>query len=229
MFTKESLKRVSDMIKEKIAFYTSTDRESIRICISKGNKKIGRVLNVSLPPIYTCANCSGCKNYCYDIKACLQYPETVIDARVRNYILAMYYPEKYFSEIRKKLKNRKKNKFFRWHVAGDIPNMEYLKEMIEISKEFPDFRFWTYTKNYKLVNEYCDTYGKDTIPANLSIMFSEWKGMPMVNPYNFPEFRCIMPDEKIPAGFTKCPGNCEKCTAGKSGCPYGKNKYVHLH
>jgi len=229
MFSRESLKKVSDMIKEKIAFYMSTDMENIKICISAGNRKIGRVLNVSLPPLFTCANCSGCKNYCYDIKACLQYPGTVIDARVRNYILAMYYPEKYFAEIRKKLSNRRKNKFFRWHVAGDIPSMEYFKEMIEIAKDFPGFRFWTYTKNYSLVNEYCNKYGKNTIPANLSIMFSEWKGMPMVNPYNFPEFRCIMPDEKIPAGFTECPGNCEKCTTGKSGCPYGKNKYVHLH
>lgn len=187
------------------------------------------MLNVSLPPVFTCANCKECKKYCYDIKACLQYPETVIDARVRNYILAMKYPEKYFSEIREKLARRKKNKFFRWHVAGDIPNMDYFKNMIALARDFPDFIFWTYTKNYSLVNEYCDKYGKKSIPANLSIMFSEWKGMEMINPHKFPEFRCRMPGEQIPKNFSKCPGNCEICTETKSGCPYGKNKYVDLH
>lgn len=229
MFSNETIKKVVAMINKKISYYDKFEKDDIKICISAGNRKIGRVLNVSLPPVLTCANCSGCKNYCYDIKACLQYPETVIDARVRNYTLAFKFPEKYFAEIRKKCKNRKKNKFFRWHVSGDIPNMEYFMEMIAIAKEFPEFIFWTYTKNYKLVNEYCEKYGKKSIPKNLSIMFSEWKGMEMINPYGFKEFRCIMPGEKVPKGFTRCPGSCDKCIATKSGCPYGKNKYVDLH
>ncbi len=229
MFSNESIQKVLAMLKQAEKEYSKVETENIRICISKGNRKIGHVLNVSLPPIITCANCTGCKNYCYDVKACLQYSNTVIDARIRNYILMKNNPEKYFSDIRKTLKNRRKNKFFRWHVAGDIPNMDYFKNMIAIAKDFPDFIFWTYTKNYRLVNEYCELYGKDTIPENLSIMFSEWKGMDMINPFGFPEFRCIFPGEKPAKGYTKCPGNCEICTNTKTGCPYGKNKYVHLH
>lgn len=42
MFSEKSLKKVSDMIKEKIAFYLSMDRESIKICITAGNRKIGK-------------------------------------------------------------------------------------------------------------------------------------------------------------------------------------------
>lgn len=229
MFTKDSLKKVVSMMKATEKEYSKIKTENVKICISKGNRKIGRVLNVSLPPVLTCANCKECKNYCYDIKACLQYPQTVIDARIRNYILMKYNPEKYFNDIRKACKGRRKNKFFRWHVAGDIPTMEYFKNMISIAKEFPDFIFWTYTKNYSLVNQYCDEFGKESIPVNLSIMFSEWKGMPIENPHNFPEFRCVFPDEKPAEGFTKCPGNCEICTKSKTGCPYGKNKYVDLH
>ena len=229
MFTKESLKKVLSLMKATEKEYSKTETESIKICISKGNRKIGHVLNVSLPPVLTCANCNECKKYCYDIKACLQYPKTVIDARIRNYILMKYNPEKYFSDIRKACKGRRKNKFFRWHVAGDIPTMEYFQNMIQIARDFPDFIFWTYTKNYSLVNQYCDLFGKESIPVNLSIMFSEWKGMKMINPYNFPEFRCVFPGEKPTKGFTKCPGNCEICTSRKQGCPYGKNKYVDLH
>lgn len=146
MFSQKSIQKVLAMLKQTEKKYSKLETEKIKICISKRNRKIGRVLNVSLPPVLTCANCKECKNYCYDIKACLQHPKTVIDARIRNYILMKYNPEKYFNDIRKACKGRRKNKFFRWHVAGDIPSMEYFKSMILIAKEFPDFIFWTYTK-----------------------------------------------------------------------------------
>ena len=87
MFSNDSIKKVVKLMNATIAKYSEKSIDEIKMCISKGNRKIGRVMNVSLPPIVTCENCSGCKNFCYDVKACLQYPETVIDARVRNYII----------------------------------------------------------------------------------------------------------------------------------------------
>ena len=233
MYSKESIKKVVKLMDEKIAFYRGIKNpDEIKICISKGNRKIGKVLNVSLPPMITCANCSGCMWFCYDVKACLQYPNTVIDARVRNYILMKEYRDEYFNRIRMTISRRKKNKFFRWHVSGDIPDENYLENMVEIAKDFPEFKFWTYTKNYNLVNEYVKNHGNDrkiAIPENLVIMYSEWKGMKMINPFGFPEFRCLFPNEKPEEGFTACPGNCDICISTKGGCPYGKNKYVDLH
>ena len=62
--------------------------------------------------------------------------------------------------------------------------------MIAITKANPGFKFWTYTKNYKAVNEWFDKNGgKAACPENFSIMFSEWRGVPMVNTYGFGEFR----------------------------------------
>lgn len=235
MFSKKSLKKLVSLFDEKIAFYMGLTDEELNLCnlcISKGNRKIGKVMNVSIPPVITCANCKECSKLCYDIKACLQYPNTVVNARVKNWIIYKRNSEKYFNDIRKALKARRKNKFFRWHVAGDIPDMTYLKVMVEIAKEFPEFVFWTYTKNYSLVNEYCEKYGKESIPENLSIMFSEWRGMTMENPYNFPVFSVVFKDDKNKPDPKKnhyCPGNCDICLKNGRGCPYRESTYCNEH
>lgn len=235
MYTKKSLKKLISLFDEKIAFYMGlTDKElqDCKLCISRGNRKIGKVMNVSLPPVITCANCSGCMKLCYDIKACLQYPGTVINARVKNWIIYKRNSEKFFDDIRKALKYRRTNKFFRWHVAGDIPDMAYFQSMIDIAREFPDFVFWTYTKNYNLINKYCDEFGKDSIPVNLSIMFSEWRGMSMKNPYNFPVFSVVFNDDTEkpdPKTNHYCPGNCDICLKAGKGCPFGEDTYCHEH
>ena len=231
----ESIKKVLKLARETEYKLNQEKIDEIKMCISNGNKKIGRVMNVSLMPVMTCANCSECMFLCYDIKACLQYPGTVIDARMRNTVIWKKDPEKYFGEIRKKLSRRRKNFFFRWHVAGDIPNSDYFAEMVKIANEFSHFIFWTYTKNYKVVNNYVKENGRDSIPENLHIMFSEWDGMPLDNPYNFPVFAC-----KLKAGnknhsadyfnsLHKCPGNCDICKKTGRGCIAGETTYCDEH
>ena len=113
--------------------------ENIPMCISEGNKKIGKTLNVSLPPIMTCANCKECKYLCYDVKACLQYPNTVIGARVRNLVILLKDRDEYFNRIQDKLNRRKTNKSFRWHVAGDIIDYDYFDRMVNMAEKNPGF------------------------------------------------------------------------------------------
>lgn len=231
-FSRESIRKVLRIAGEYRDKFMDMALDSINLCISKGNRKIGRVMNVSLMPMLTCANCGECKHFCYDIKACLQYPKTVIAARMRNTVIMWRDMEEYFSRIDKAISRRRVNKFFRWHVAGDIVSRKYLANMVKLARKYPDFKFWTYTKNYDLVNEYVRIHGGTraaAIPGNLSIMFSEWKGLPMNNPYNFPVFACRFPDEPIPAGFFHCPGNCDYCTANCRGCIIGENTYNDLH
>ena len=229
MFTIESIQKVKKQMEETKSYYMGKDVSEIKLCISKGNKKIGRVMNVSLPPILSCANCAECMFYCYDIKACLQYPNTVIDARIRNFVILIKDRKEYFNRIEKAISRRRKNKYFRWHVSGDIIDLNYLENMIAIARRHPDFTFWTYTKNYKVVNAYCKKYGKDSIPANLSIMFSEWTGLKMENPYHFAEFRFVpKATEKKPNGFY-CLGNCDLCKAKKLGCIGHHTTYVLEH
>ena len=231
-FSRESIRKVLRLAGEYRAMYMETGTDDIKICISTGNRKIGHVMNVSLMPMVTCANCKECMHFCYDIKACLQYPKTVISARMRNTCLYWKDRNEYFARIEKAISRRRKNKFFRWHVAGDIPDRWYLSQMVNIARNHPDFKFWTYTKNYDTVNEFVRIHGgeKDkAIPGNLSIMFSEWKGLPMNNPYSFPVFACRFPDEKIPENTFKCPGNCNVCMKACRGCIIGENTYNDLH
>ena len=227
MYSIESITKVIRQMKEAEKALISRPVKNIPMCISSGNRKIGNTLNVSLPPIMTCPNCAECKFLCYDVKACLQYPNTVIDARIRNYVILKKDRNEYFNRIQEALNKRKANKYFRWHVAGDIIDIDYFDRMVKIARDNPDFKFWTYTKNYKAVNEWLDNNGgKSAIPANLSVMFSEWRGVEMVNPYGFGEFRVVFKDEEKPKGFY-CPGNCDVCIKSGRGCISNETVYCN--
>ena len=229
------IEKVKGLLLAALAIFNAIPVKALKVSISKGNRKIGRVMNVSLAPLLTCGNCSKCKYYCYDLKAVLQYTN-VCEARARNTSIWQRDPDLYFSQIRKAIKARRTRKFFRWHVSGDIPNKAYFAEMVAIARENPDFIFWTYTKMYWLVNSYCnENGGRSAVPENLSVMFSEWDGVPVVNPYGFPQFCCKFPEgnKNHPAEYFDnifpCPGNCDVCLDHHTGCPYGRTSYVNLH
>lgn len=228
--SKENLRKYWDKLRVKIEYY-ARDLSNYHVCITAGNSKIGKTWNVSLAPLESCGNCSHCAPWCYDIKSGIQYGN-VLNARARNQALVTYDRERYFAEIDKFLSSNRKHKVFRWHVGGEIPDYDYLCRMIELARKHSDWQMWTYTKMYPLVNLYVDLHGmnKDiAIPANLSIMFSEWKGMEMYNPYGFGVFRCIMPDETFPENLYKCPGKCQLCINAGRGCPVNESVGNDLH
>ena len=232
MYSKESIKKAVDLMNARRTYYAPIAVDHIKMAISTGNRKIGRVMNVSLPPILTCANCKECKYLCYDVKACLQYPNTVIDARVRNLSVLMKDRNEYFARIDAAMSRRRKNKFFRWHVAGEILDVDYFNRMIENARRHPDFTIWTYTKNYSVVNAWIKENGRDAIPANFHVMFSEWRGLDMVNPYKMPEFRVVFKSDAIKPDPKKnhyCPGNCDICKASGRGCIAGETTYCNEH
>ena len=165
MYSKETLEKVRAELTRKTREYIATqDAARVKLAISAGNRKIGRVMNVSLPPMLTCHNCAQCQQICYDVKACAQYPDTVIDARARNLAILKLDRDAYFARIDAAMNRRRKNKFFRWHVAGDIVDLDYFVRMVENARKHPDFIIWTYTKHYAIVNQYCETFGRDSIP-----------------------------------------------------------------
>lgn len=234
MYSKESIKKVINLMNERRAYYAPIAIDHIKMAISTGNRKIGRVMNVSLPPIMTCANCKECKYLCYDVKACLQYPNTVIDARIRNLSILTKDRNEYFNRIDAAMSRRRKNKFFRWHVAGDIIDVDYFDRMAENARKHSDFIIWTYTKNYAVVNEWIRQHGgnKKALPANFTVMFSEWRGLTMINPYGLPEFRVVFKSDAVkpdPKKVHYCPGNCDVCKALHRGCVAGETTYCNEH
>ena len=228
MSKEERLHKYLRLMSERIKYWSKRLSE-IKVCLSDGNRKIGKVMNVSTAPVFCCGNCAECRHLCYDIKACFQY-ENVRDARARNTVLARQNPEEYFRQIDEAISRRRTNKYFRWHVAGDILNYAYFENMVRIAEKHPDFLFWTYTKMYWIVNQYIDNHGP--LPSNLHVMFSEWRGMPMDNPHGMPEFRVVFHDDAVkpdPKTCHYCPGNCDICKALHRGCVAGETTYCNEH
>ena len=236
-FKDETLLKVIRLLQAAIAMYKTRieNGELLKVSISKDNRKIGKVLNISIAPIITCGNMAKyCMRLCYDVKAVLQYPGTLL-ARARNTALAMYNPQEYFSQIRKALSARKAHFYCRWHVGGDILNSAYFAEMVQIAKEYPYYIFWTYTKKYAIVNDYISKNG--TLPKNMIVMFSVWKTkdengnikiIPVDNPHNLPTFTIRFAEEEKPNMY-KCPGNCDICKACNRGCIAGESTYNDAH
>jgi len=229
MYSNDTLKRYHDRLESTIEFYARFPVESLEICISGGNMKVGNVPNVSLPPVKTCGNCSACIHKCYDIKACLQY-ENVIKARSRNYSILVRNYDLYWEQLRERL-SRMRSKYFRFHVGGDIISERYFDDIVKTRKMFPHIRFWTYTKSHSIVNEYTEKHGgrRKVCGNNLTVMFSVWAGKPIENPHNYPVFYVYEHGQPAPKGMWKCPSDCKYCIEHKRGCPYGESTCIEEH
>lgn len=87
--------------------------------ISDGNIKLGRIFNVNLPPVISCATGVPCKKKCYAMKAYKAYP-TARNAWNDNLNLYNLNKDEYFASIINQLKRKKHLDRFRWHSSGDI-------------------------------------------------------------------------------------------------------------
>lgn len=237
MFTRSTINSVVRRLLSARRMYDAIPIEDLKLCLSTGNRKIGKTLNVSLPPLVDgcgklCHDC-GCDGYCYAVRDCFLRGDVVINARSRNWSILRRNRDEYFRQIDDAMSRRRKNKYFRWHVSGEIPDDDYFSRMIDNARKHPDFIIWTYTKQYSIVNRYCAKYGRDSIPANFSIMFSRWEGFPMDNPFSFPEFVCVMVSKGASMDDClidwTCPGNCGVCLEAGRGCPFSESGKVADH
>lgn len=187
------------------------------VSISHGNRKMGEIPSVSLPPVVTCAKGCKCAKKCYAAKLCRIYP-SVKSAYDRNLEILNSDWDSYWLQVRAAACV---SRFFRFHVSGDILNAQYLDEMISTAKALPNTDFLAFTKQYHLVNEYVSNVG--SIPENLHILFSEWPGMEMPNPHNFPVAHVIFKGEQPQKNWNICPGNCATCAVGGCNCWALKN------
>jgi hypothetical protein len=179
------------------AYYQQHAGTAAAIHISAGNNKLGSIMNISLPPVVTCHNCSSCSKYCYAVRSYNRFTGTAAGWN-ENYLLFITDPMTYFNEISKAVKTQR---FFRWHVSGDIVNERYLAGMIKVAIENPKVEFLAFTKAYQIVN--AAIAAGAVIPGNLHLLFSASPGVNMPNPYNIPECHINFAD---PALNTYCGG-----------------------
>ena len=210
----------------------------MRVKISMGNSKQGRIPSVSLPPVKSCRQCNlPCAGTCYAMRMYNQY-DNVRKAYDSNWDFVNSDLVGYFTDIATFLETDT-SLGFRWHVSGDIPNFQYFYYMVAIANLYPQKRFLAFTKQYEIVNEFCDEFGRDFIPENLNIVFSPWKGLDMPNPYNFPtaEFWEIelaeewedleeYPIPELDYKQARCNGNCAYCLIHRINC-YWTSRYYN--
>ena len=186
----------------------------MNVKISSGNSKMGAIPSVSLPAGVTCRQDCECSKKCY-AKRLERMRPSVHQAYQHNYVLLTHDSDTYWREVEASIMM---SRFFRYHVSGDIPDNVYLAHMIEIAERNPHCEMLCFTKKYNLVNDHLDFGG--TIPKNLHIIFSGWRGMKMVNPYNLPEAHVRYRDGTTTAreNAKPCGGNCTECAITDGGC-----------
>lgn len=189
-----------------------------KVKISKGNSKLGAIPSVSLPSVTTCRQCE-CNTKCYARKLERIRPN-VANAYKNNLEVLQSEPDVYWREVKAAVML---SRFFRFHVSGDILNLEYLIQMVEIARENPHCEILCFTKKYEIVNMYLNTFGK--LPQNLHMIFSGWIGLEMANPFNLPEAHVRYRDGSTTAreDAIECGGNCTECAMTEGGCWTLKN------
>jgi hypothetical protein len=189
----------------------------LKVSISKGNAKMGGIPSVSLPAGITCNPGAPCYKECYARRIEYRYKESKI-AYARNYSIYNTDTGAYWLQVRAAAVM---NRFFRYHVSGDIPGAAYFTEMVKTAEMLPGTRFLAFTKQYKIVNDFIN--GGGIIPDNLKIIFSNWFTWKCENPHNLPVCE-IIPKNGAPGDNWKvCGGNCTACACQGVGCWEVKN------
>lgn len=173
----------------------------MKITISKGNTKLGKLPNISLPPVITCRPGVPCTKDCYAMKSYRMYPN-VRKAWDGNLAVYKNDPEDYFFQVQSWLK-RNDPEWFRWHVSGEVLDDWYWGMIKCTADVFKDTKFLLFTKYFELDFHY--------VPENLSVVLSMWPGMDEPD-IDLPRAWCQNGAEtRIPAGTLECPGNCTNC------------------
>lgn len=182
------------------------------VSISKGNTKMGAIPSVSLPPCTTCNPVAPCFKKCYAVKIQRLY-KTVKTAYENNLDILTSNPTDYWQQVKRATATAR---FFRFHVSGDIPNIEYLYNMVQLATEQPHTNFLAFTKQYGIVNDYLNHGG--AIPGNLQIIFSNWGEWKCDNPHKLPTCEVILKGKTPKEDWKICGGNCTDCACRGIGC-----------
>ena len=191
--------------KQEAAYHTK-----LGFVLSMGNRKMGRVMSFSTSPGLTCANGVPCyPRYCYAVKMERIYP-TVRNSWKNNYdLLKRYWGDDFVNDISEAIR-KKKPELFRWHVGGDIFAKWYLDDMCFIAKKNKDVKFWAFTKQFDILEDY-----EGEIPENLTIVLSVWPPCvpsdKLKEKYGCCYFQDAEESYEVPDDAFICDGDCEMC------------------
>ena len=117
----------------------------------------------------------------------------------------------------------KRQKFFRWHDAGDIQSMDHLNKIFEVCKLTPETRHWMPTREAQFLNQ----IKPEEVPTNLIIRMSSH--MIDQGPVKFWPWTSTVTSKKegatcpAPKQGGKC-GDCRSCwNRSTPNVEYGKH------
>lgn len=204
------------------------------VTLTMGNSKLGRVMNVSLPPPASCDTSMPCfmRNQCYAMKHAYNIYGNVREAWNGNMRVWLDQgPAVYFGAIKEAIL-RKRPDMFRWHVGGDIPcdQSAYLGGMCSVADAFPGVDFWCFTKRYEAIRS-CARMIKGT--PNLNVILSAWPGVKLDGRTRRAWPVCYVddpknPDPRIPGDAFECKGGCDACKVCAPLKP-GRSVVIHKH
>ena len=184
--------------------------------ISKqGNRKLGNVININIPPMVACRADLQCRKYCYCNKGTFLYPNVKnrYNENYNSYLVDGWLKTAYsiVDQIEKS-----NIELVRWHASGEIVDSNYFKMVVSVAESLPQNRFMIFTKKYNIVNEWIDN--NKLLPVNLTVVFSQDENVILENKHNLPI--AIVSDETTTCGSQlnnlTC-ANCKKCWNVSSG------------
>ena len=131
----------------------------MKVSISKGNSKMGAIPSVSLPPIITCPANAPCAKKCYAAKLARIYP-SVRKSYENNLDILNSDWDEYWRQVRGAVSMAR---YFRFHVAGDIPNAAYFKE--DDLEEIEDQTLYDFDDKFAGIDEYGRKYSQGWLAA----------------------------------------------------------------
>lgn len=194
--------------------YTMSNKN---VSISKGNIKMGSIPSVSLPVGITCNPNAPCFKKCY-ARLLAARRKNCKDAYENNLDILTEDPALYWLQVKAAASM---SRYFRYHVSGDIPNLDYFKQMVKTAAELPHTNFLAFTKQFPIVNDFLNAGG--VIPDNLKVIYSNWGNWKCDNPHGLPVCEVIFKGSEPADDWKVCGGNCTECACRGVGCWELKN------
>jgi hypothetical protein len=168
-----------------------------------GNRKTGTIPALNLPsgPDRGCcaAQCTAtCWPFCYDRYANGERANVLL-SRAHNLAAFKADPSAFFAAI---ASMTRKLPYVRIHSGREVPNRRYARGLVWLANECPDTRYLLFTKKPALFRGLA-------IPANLTIVISQWPGFEQA-PNTFPA-AWLDSDARCPEDAIPCPGACDQC------------------
>ena len=198
----------------------------MKLHISDGNSKLGKIPNFSMLPLLTCPADVPCAKVCYALNSCTAW-NNVVPAWADNTMHWKHRPQRFWGDMHAWFDKRRKNggpKYFRWFVGGDIPSLEFLRGMIELANVNPQTQFRSFTKNACAMSMYMTERRHGRVDRNLRIGFSAWPWWHYDDTYRFhihhADIGFFNPESNenrdegmdyLMEGARTCPGSCKNC------------------